>query len=976
MKNSPFSYLFLFFLLSLFQSSTLSAQCSADAGADRVLCSPVDFFPLLGVEIPGQTVIGWTQVSPVNPILTINDPSTFTPTVYNNVASIPSGDYIFELCVACDLTTTSCDRVKITILPEITSPQISSENNIYDPARGCFMLCEEELFSGTAPLAGTEFSTWSITYPPFGNTYPADHYDVLGNDIRVKNKTGLCSAILRYDICLLEFPQCCKTEEVILCLPDTPDPDPDNNYHIYTPSNPVCSDNFTLRLRGDKPKCLGTHSWQVVSQPANSDPVLFGPPDEDETLVVVCGTGVYTLSHTWTPSGICPGSPVVKEISVLVLPLGTGNSTKVDFIFCDNEIPASTYEFCFDEEPDLTKYSHCEGEDCGLEDIVDYFSYGWSILGNNNGVQIHPDWQRCANLSILADPYIGKGLMFTLEGIQTPVFNEDIIQACFGDHFELDGICFSSSQYRFIANCPLIIESPDTLCNTPFFRGQDYVSFDPDLYEFYSIRNIERPNGNPHNFFKSLFAPWDLSEPGTYKYEIKFELSGLDPATMQPITCTQTEILTIEYRVSALISAGADEVLDCASFCAQLNGSPPVDNSGNPLNLPTVWTYLGNDNNVQIIDPNAHQTEVCGLAPDNSYTFRYTVQGCEEGYDEVIKVVEPCDSCDQAIIDFNAEIVHQNSDPIFDYYTVSGSFFVPTGYEYCSPVCPVEFAAPTDLTWFQKPVFDAPPGFINFTGIAYQLAGIGTGTATLVLELCNTTDSSVCRVEVDVEYEVCPQSCTVIPSIESGPSDVSSILNLSVYLPYGISQDCQLTQGSIGLKYACGPTGSQYYLKLQHDQNPQSFTVPPANSGPVIISFTVSPNELPPCFYVEVNIPACDFQCCQLVCLNEFPYYSQGSGNKKLQPDTEYEAIDPEPKGILIYPNPGISLIDIQLPSKDEGAQSLVVYAANGQRLRALPLAKKSYQLDISQWQSGLYLFVLTQKDGTKITQYFVKNGD
>lgn len=81
-----------------------------------------------------------------------------------------------------------------------------------------------------------------------------------------------------------------------------------------------------------------------------------------------------------------------------------------------------------------------------------------------------------------------------------------------------------------------------------------------------------------------------------------------------------------------------------------------------------------------------------------------------------------------------------------------------------------------------------------------------------------------------------------------------------------------------------------------------------------------------------------------------------------------------KPTKFTIYPNPGSSNLNIDIPSLTDEGLTLEVFNVLGKKVHTSGLAKLSTSIDISKWNSGLYLVRITSPDeGITLTKRFVK---
>ncbi|MFD2824053.1 choice-of-anchor V domain-containing protein [Lacinutrix iliipiscaria] len=77
-------------------------------------------------------------------------------------------------------------------------------------------------------------------------------------------------------------------------------------------------------------------------------------------------------------------------------------------------------------------------------------------------------------------------------------------------------------------------------------------------------------------------------------------------------------------------------------------------------------------------------------------------------------------------------------------------------------------------------------------------------------------------------------------------------------------------------------------------------------------------------------------------------------------------------ENLKVYPNPSQDMVTIDLPSQLEGNTNITVYDFLGKQILSKELNTISNTVDVSAWQSGVYLMQLTNEKAA-ITKRFVK---
>ena len=73
-----------------------------------------------------------------------------------------------------------------------------------------------------------------------------------------------------------------------------------------------------------------------------------------------------------------------------------------------------------------------------------------------------------------------------------------------------------------------------------------------------------------------------------------------------------------------------------------------------------------------------------------------------------------------------------------------------------------------------------------------------------------------------------------------------------------------------------------------------------------------------------------------------------------------------------MYPNPAQDVVTINLPSNLENKTSIMVYDFLGKQILSKNLNAVNNTLDVSAWQSGVYLMQIAHEDAS-IVKRFVK---
>ena len=77
-------------------------------------------------------------------------------------------------------------------------------------------------------------------------------------------------------------------------------------------------------------------------------------------------------------------------------------------------------------------------------------------------------------------------------------------------------------------------------------------------------------------------------------------------------------------------------------------------------------------------------------------------------------------------------------------------------------------------------------------------------------------------------------------------------------------------------------------------------------------------------------------------------------------------------KDLKVYPNPSDDLLTIDLPSELENDINITVLNSQGKQIQTQVINAKNNTLNVSNWQSGVYLIQITYEDA-QVVKRFVK---
>ena len=551
--------LFIGFML-LFSTQQFGQICSSNPGGDQSIC----FGEQMTLQGESSTLYlqpleaTWTA-SASNPApTTISDPSALVTNVNSTTgADLPLGDYEFTLCVVCVDHELSCQSVIVTIGEIINSPEIDAHDDV---------TCGGSLtLTGSAPDPGVT-AYWVInpafngTFVDNGTSLELNHFGraPCSYDVRYVQSVGNC---IESDVTEISF---IEDYPVVTAFVSNPD------------ACPSCSDNITLQ--GTFVGCGGTAMWSVASTPNGVDPSTVEIISENSwiTNVNLPANGEYCFNYT-IDNGACVTDEAQVCCEIDAQP-GFGLTGNERYTYCQDEWDIKQL---FLDEP-----------------FLDGATYQWTLASTSipdPGIEIESPNAHETNITFNNVPYaIGPdGWYFTI-----------VVTMMYGN-------CFDAKTYSFAINPSINIDAENLnfLCGgDPQFRIIDNVSANVagGYYTASVISSPTLPIGNV-----SPYAMLDLTAEGTHCFEINYVVTGIDPNTGQGTTCESTGSYCVFVADVPTIDCGA-AIVTCL-LSTQLNGNMPVDNLGNPLNIPVYWEQIGGPP-ANLINPNSEDPFVTGLS--------------------------------------------------------------------------------------------------------------------------------------------------------------------------------------------------------------------------------------------------------------------------------------------------------------------------------------------------------------------------
>ena len=589
----------LFFLLLFLPIINYAQNCSANPGGDRAICNG-DLMILYGEDSEyylHPLDIEWSVVySPID--VEFDNPHILQPTVSpaNPDEEFVNDDYIFQLRVICIDLDTAYATVTVTV-GEIFNPA-----TILPPYDVNSDVCGSTItIQGSEPDNGVT-NLWLINPDLNVTIIPSPD----GTSLQVIRDNGAvnCDYTIYYYQNIgscesIDSTQIHFTQEYSSVHIDYVDPD----------DCPSCSRR--IRVCGTIPGCDGTPVWGTVNPPAN---VTIETPDKRCTWITVDADGVYTFSYT-IDNGSCNTDTVTSTCVIEEqegFPLG-GDSV---YVSCQDTWDIASMDLSVD---------YMEG--------VEYEWEGFSSIGSS-WITFSDQFSSSTTVFFAGTPVsAGNGLWIRIE--VTAIYNG----------------CKDLKRFYYYINPTVSVESENInlLCGgDPFFMIRDYINTGSGGGSL-KAKVLDSPSplvpiGS--TFFIYSNTHLDLSEPGTYSFEITISRTGNDPTTGLSVTCTDKDTLNVFVANIPTINAGSD-ILTCL-LITQLNGNEPLDENGHPVDIPVQWELLSGQTGVQITNPDDQDPVITGLQYGETYCFEYSFSKAEDCklVDTMYLTVKPEEECE------------------------------------------------------------------------------------------------------------------------------------------------------------------------------------------------------------------------------------------------------------------------------------------------------------------------------------------
>ena len=573
------------------------AGCSANPGGDQNICLGDDMI-LYGEDSPlylDPLDAQWTADAS-NPMpVTFDDATALETKVYpDGSPDFVAGNYKFELCVICSDHTEACQSVNIYV-GEIVNPAVITESDM--------TVCGNTVtINGSQPDPGVT-TTWFVEdfngdFIENGNMLTLDHSQLApcSYEVIYKQSIGSCTSSDTIEITFI------TNYNSVSASVDIPS------------SCPACTKR--IRLSGTPVRCGGLAQWTIISYPAGVDPndIIIENPNNTFTWVEVPENGEYTFGYE-IDNGDCISGSATVTCTINEIP-GFGLGPDERFGICSNEwnIPSLYYE-----EPPFPGAS-----------------YQWSISSStisNHGITFSDPNSNATTLNFTNIPLnvAPEGWRFTIKLTMTlgdcedeKLFKFTVIPELSIEQDIVNLLCGGNQAYHLISNI-------NNTVSASVIRGK--VVSSPSL---------------PIGFDFNVNSPIDLTEPGMHCFDITFELSLNDPITSDQTSCISTEYFCVQVADIPSIDCGSP-IVTCV-LNTQLNGNTPLDENGDPLNIPVYWEQTGGPP-ATLSDPNTEDPFVSDLEHGNTYTFKYTISDepdcmifCENTI--TVRPEEACEPCE------------------------------------------------------------------------------------------------------------------------------------------------------------------------------------------------------------------------------------------------------------------------------------------------------------------------------------------
>ena len=592
----------LFLLMMMFIPMYHYAQiCSANPGGDQAICVG-ESLTLFGEDSPlylDPLDATWSLFD-ADPPVTVNfdDANALVTGVSpSGGGTFGAGTYEFELCVICVDHQEACQNVVVTVGEILNPPTIADHDT--------------EVCGGNITLTGSPAdpgvtTSWFIS-PEFDGSFTES-----GNDLILQhNGFGDCTYNITY---IHSIGGCVEVAETKVTFTRE---HPNVNAYVAEPDNcPACDDR--ILLCGDAPGCGGTPQWAVIQVPVGVNPgsVDINSINSSCTWVDLPANGIYCFTYT-IDNGICGTSIDTVCCEIQVAP-GFGLSADEVFTYCEDVWDINSL---FLDEPFLSgaTYSWTVGYSSIANHGITFSNptaNATDVIFNNAPMNIGPDgWTFRIDVSMEFSPCSdSKSYYFSVNpGVE--VITDEIMLLCGGD---------------------------------PYFQPSSNISVN-GFSTSTTVTVLESPSASvPQGQTTSSSTTLNLTEEGTYCFEVNSTSTGYDPVTGILTSCSDIDTFCVIVADVPTIDCGSP-IVTCL-LTTQLNGNTPTDSQGNPINVPVYWEQVGTPA-VTILNPNSEDPTITGMNYGETYTFRYVISNdpdCEIICENTVTVLpeNECSSCD------------------------------------------------------------------------------------------------------------------------------------------------------------------------------------------------------------------------------------------------------------------------------------------------------------------------------------------
>ncbi len=588
MKSIISTIAFILFYSFLYSQGS----CSANGGIPFQQICDDDQLTLIGFEGDGFSQpldVTWSALASNPGPVNIDSPNSLETTVEpaGNSEFVP-GTYFFMISVVCEedgIISISTDTVRVEVTSISTLPII--ENPTLEVCGNSFT------FYGSIPESGIT-PQWVVT-PTVGTT---TEVSADGTEFTVTNTSNLgsgCSPTVTYSFIKNECEEKVSTSINFI-----------TSYTSLYVSSDCSSCTLMTTLTGES-GCGGTPLWTIIETPSGvllSD-VSLDSPNSSTTDFYAEVPGVYIFEYTYE-NGNCPSATETISCTLLdemLIDLGSD----IGFVVCEDEWTHTTLELSVKEFANVT--------------------YTWTVEENTlPGVDIVIESPASFNatVSFIGDPEplprsVPEGAYFRIN------VNYSFTD-CMGN-FVVDDL-----NLTFLISPRISIEDNDLsfLCGGPSeYKLLDNIDFGGmgslrkrEITAISAPPGSEYVIGSPTQILRSRPCI-DLSVPGEYSFLIEVSYTAFDPVSGEFITCEDEATFNATVADPSLISAGADGVIESCIEFFPLNGSIPMNEEQQILDIPVLWEQISGPS-TGFSDSTIRDPTVGPLEYGNTYVFVYS----------------------------------------------------------------------------------------------------------------------------------------------------------------------------------------------------------------------------------------------------------------------------------------------------------------------------------------------------------------